>query len=130
MSDKETLQKEIYQPTQELKNKFYQAKTQAEWDACKEELKVLLEKIDEPMMTTDFALKYKKSLVDSIAKMWAYKQPYFEKQQSTKTYQPKITYLFQDDLAQALTRYIQIQTKMLELDYEARCGAKLQDDCL
>lgn len=113
MQDKETLEKEIYTPSKELKDRFYAAKTMEEWNACKEDLKVLLAKIDEPLMTTDFAIKYKKSLVDSIAKMWKYKEPYFNKQQNKKQFQPKVTYLLQDELAQALTEYFKLKTIQL-----------------
>ena len=113
MQDKETLQKEIYTPAKELKDKFYNAKTIEDWNACKEELKTLLTKIDEPLMTTDFAISYKKNLVDSIAKMWKYKEPYFNKQQNKKQFQPKVTYLLQPELAQALTEYFKIKTIQL-----------------
>lgn len=120
MSSKETLEKEIYTPAKELKDKFYNAKTIEDWNACKEELKTLLPKIDEPLMTTDFATSYKKNLVDSIAKMWKYKEPYFNKQQNKKQFQPKVTYLLQDDLAAALTKYIQLKTIELSMELEAK----------
>lgn len=113
MSDKETLQKEIYTPAKELKDKFYNAKTIDEWNACKEELKTLLAKIDEPLMTTDFAASYRKNLVDSIAKMWKYKEPYFKKLENKKQFQPKVTYLLQPELAQALTEYFKLKTIQL-----------------
>lgn len=120
MENKETLQKEIYTPAKELKDKFYNTKTIEEWNACKEELKTLLAKIDEPLMTTDFATSYKKNLVDAIAKMWTYKEPYFNKQQTKKQFQPKVTYLLQDDLADALTKFIQLKTIELSMELEAR----------
>ena len=74
MTDKDTLQSDIYTPAKQLKDRFYAAQTMEEWNACKEELKTLLEKIDEPLMTSDFATKYKKNLVDAIAKMWKFKE--------------------------------------------------------
>lgn len=120
MQDKETLQKEIYTPAKELKDKFYNARTIEEWNTCKEELKTLLAKIDEPLMTTDFATSYKKNLVDSIAKMWKYKEPYFNKQQNKKQFQPKVTYLLQPELAQALTEYFKLKTMELSMKLEAK----------
>lgn len=122
MSSKETLEKEIYTPAKELKDKFYNAKTIEDWNACKEELKTLLPKIDEPLMTTDFATSYKKNLVDAIAKMWKYKEPYFNKQQNKKQFvpQPKVTYLLQPELAQALTEYFKLKTMELSMKLEAK----------
>jgi len=129
METRQTLEEQIYTPAKVLKGKFYAAKTIDEWNQCKEELKPLLAKIDEPLMTTDFAAKYKKNLVDSIAKMWQYKKTYFEKQQQgKKQFTQKVVYLLQDNLANALTKYIELQTKLLELDYEARCGARLEEE--
>jgi hypothetical protein len=120
MSNKETLEKEIYTPCKELKDKFYNAKTIEEWHQCKEELKPLLAKIDEPLMSADFAATYKKNLVDAIAKMWKYKEPYFNKQANKKQYQPKVTYLLQDDLANALTEFIKLKTIQLSMELEAQ----------
>lgn len=106
MSDKETLEKEIYTPCKELKDKFYNAKNIDEWNACKEELKPLLAKIDEPLMTSDFATSYKKNLVDAIAKMWKYKEPYFNKQANKAKFvaQPKQSYIFREDEGQAFIK--------------------------
>ena len=120
MSDKETLEKEIYTPCKELKDKFYNAKNIDEWNACKEELKPLLAKMDEPLMTTDFAAKYKKNLVDAIAKIWKYKEPYFNKQANKKQYQQKVTYLLQPELAEALTEFIKLKTIQLSMELEAQ----------
>lgn len=122
MENKETLEKEIYTPVKQLKDKFYNAKTMDEWNACKEELKPLLAKIDEPLMTTDFATKYKKNLVDAIAKMWQYKEPYFKKQENKKQFiaQPKVSYIFQDDLAKALTNYLKLKTIELSMEMETK----------
>ena len=120
MTDKETLEKEIYEPVKALKDKFYNAKTMEEWNTCKEELKPLLAKIDEPLMTTDFATKYKKNLVDSIAKMWQYKEPYFKKQENKKQFQPKVTYLLQPELAEALVNYLKLKTIQLSMEMETQ----------
>lgn len=118
MSDKETLEKEIYTPCKQLKDRFYNAKTIDEWHQCKEELKPLLAKIDEPLMSADFAVSYKKNLVDAIAKMWKYKEPYFNKQQNKKQFTPKVTFLLQPELAEALTEFIKLKTIQLSMEME------------
>ena len=120
MTKKETLEKEIYTPCKQLKEKFYNAKNIDEWNACKEELKPLLAKIDEPLMTTDFATSYKKNLVDAIAKMWKYKEPYFNKQQNKKQFQPKVMFLLQPELAEALTKFIKLKTIQLSMEMESQ----------
>lgn len=114
MQDKETLQKEIYTPAKELKDKFYNAKTIDEWHQCKEELKTLLEKISEPLMTTDFATSYKKNLVDAIAKMWKYKEPYFNKLENKKQFQPKQSFIFRENEGEAFTRLCNALADYLE----------------
>lgn len=116
---KEDLNKEVYEPIKELKQRFYDSKTQDDWNACKEELVELLAKA-ESVMDKDFYPKYKEGILASIKKMYDYKQKYFAKQGNgeKKTYQPKVTYLIQDDLAAALTKYIELQTKLLEVQYE------------
>ena len=120
MTDKETLQKEIYEPVKALKDKFYQCKTMEDWNTCKEELKPLLAKIAEPLMTSDFATKYKQNLVDAIAKMWQYKEPYFKKQENKKQFQPKVTYLLQPELAEALVNFLKLKTIQLSMEMEAQ----------
>jgi signal recognition particle GTPase len=114
MQDKETLQKEIYTPAKELKDKFYNAKTIEEWHQCKEELKTLLEKISEPLMTSDFATSYKKNLVDAIAKMWKYKEPYFNKLENKKQFQPKQSYILRENEGLAFTRLCNALADYLE----------------
>ena len=71
-------------------------------------------------MTPDFYPKYKQGVVDSIAKMWSFKESYFNKQQNKKQYQPKVTYLLQDELAQALTEFIKLKTIQLSMELEAQ----------
>ena len=116
MEDKETLQKEIYEPCKELKNKFYNAKTIEEWNQCKEELKPLMAKIAEPLMTSDFATKYKQNLVDSIAKMWKYKEPYLNKQANKAKFvaQPKQSYIFREDEGQAFIKLCETFSQFLQ----------------
>lgn len=95
----------------ELKEKFYNTKTQSEWDECKKELTALLDKAKE-MMTEDFYPKYKQGVIDSILKMYTFKEKYFAKKQYVA--QPKQSFILREDegrafvrLANALADYIE-----------------------
>ena len=114
---KQDLQEQVYQPMKELKDRFYAAETPEIWEECKEELIELLTKA-ETVMDKDWYEKWKQSQFDSITKMHTYKVKYWEKGKEKKVYQPKTTFLLQDELASALTKYIELQTKLLELQYE------------
>lgn len=121
MVDKQVMQERVYTPMTELKNKFFQTKNQEEWDNCKVELKELLELAKE-LMDSEFYEKYKKGVVDSIAKMFTFKEKYFSKfKGEKKMFTPAPKYIFQDDLATALADYIKLKTKMLELEYKKMC---------
>lgn len=109
----------IYDRVKNLKDRFYQTKNQEEWDECKKELIPLLDEA-KTLMTPDFYPKYKQGVVDAIAKMWTFKEKYFQQQGQKKTYQPKVTYLLQDELAQALTEYIKLKTKQLQYELETK----------
>lgn len=117
MSDKETMQTEVYDKVKDIKNRFYNAKTQDEWNQIKEEYKVVMAKAKE-LMTPEFYEKYNKGVQDSIAKIYSYKEKQFNKKQFIA--QPKVTYLLQDDLAAALTKFIQLKTIELSMELEAK----------
>lgn len=111
MENKEKMQNEVYTPMKELKERFYASKTQDEWDGCKKELTALLDKAKE-MMTEDFYPKYKQGVIDSISKMYTFKEKYFSKKQYVA--QPKQSFIFREDegksfarLCNALAEYIE-----------------------
>ena len=108
MENKETMQTEVYDKVKDVKNRFYNAKTQDEWNQIKEDYKVVMAKAKE-LMTPEFYEKYNKGVQDSIAKIYGYKEKQFNKKQ----FQPKVTYLLQPELAQALTEYLKIKTIQL-----------------
>lgn len=110
--DRETLQEVIYSPIKDLKQKFYECSCPECWDELKVELKDLFEKA-KGMMDEKFYETYRSGVVKSIEKIYGYKKKQWEKKQFT----PKKTYLLQDDLAAALTDYIKIKTKLMELEY-------------
>ena len=118
MENKERLQA-VYDRVKNLKDRFYASKNQSEWDECKKELVAVLDEA-KALMTPDFYPKYKQGVVDSVAKMWTFKEKYFQQQGQKKQYQPKVTYLFQPELAQALTAYIKLKTAVLASEYEGR----------
>ena len=116
MENKEEINVKVYQPIKELKQKMYECKTQDSWDEYKGQLLELF-KVAESMMDKSFYDKYRQGIVDSIAKIYSYKQKQFNK---AKVFTPKVTYLLQDDLAQALTKYIQLKTIELSMELEAK----------
>lgn len=116
MSDKDEINAKVYQPIKELKQKMYECKTQDNWDEYKGQLLELF-KVAESMMDKSFYEKYRQGIVDSIAKIYSYKQKQFNK---AKVFTPKVTYLLQDDLAAALTKFIQLKTIELSMELEAK----------
>ena len=116
MSDKDEINAKVYQPIKELKQKMYECKTQDSWDEYKGQLLELF-KVAESMMDKSFYDKYRQGIVDSIAKIYNYKQKQFNK---AKVFTPKVTYLLQDDLSAALTEYIKLKTIELSMELEAK----------
>ena len=118
----------VYDRVKNLKQRFYETKTQEEWDECKKELVTVLDEA-KGLMTSDFFPKYKQGVVDSVAKMWTFKEKYFQQQGQKKQYQPKVTYLLQPELAEALTKYIQLKTAVLASEYEGRLNVLKEKEC-
>lgn len=121
MCNKEQLEECVYSKVREIKQKFYDCKSLDDWQSIKEELVGVLG-VAETMMDSTFYAKYKEGVIASVKKMYDAKQTWFSKQKNgtggeKKTYQPKVTYLLQDELATALTKYIELQTKLLTIQY-------------
>lgn len=107
----------VYDRVKNLKQRFYETKTQEEWDECKKELVTVLDEAKE-LMTPDFFPKYRQGIVDSIAKIYSYKEKQFNKKQFVP--QPKQSYIFREDegqsfsrLCNALADFLEKKTKML-----------------
>ena len=109
----------VYDRVKNLKDRFYASKNQSEWDECKKELVAVLDEA-KALMTPDFFPKYKQGVVDSISKMWSFKESYFNKQGQKKQFTQKVTFLLQPELAEALTAYIKLKTAVLASEYEGR----------
>ena len=115
---KEQLYEQVYQPIKDLKEAFYNSKTPEEWEQLKDHLVELLAKAED-VMDKDFYPKYKEGVVASIKKMYDSKVKYWEKQKQGKPqFTPKKSYLLQDELAEALTEYIKLQTKLMQIQYK------------
>lgn len=93
MENKETMQTEVYDKVKDIKNRFYNAKTQEEWNTIKEDYKVVMAKARE-LMTPEFYEKYNKGVQDAIAKIYSYKEKQFNKKQFVP--QPKQSYIFRE----------------------------------
>lgn len=109
----------VYDRVKNLKDRFYQTKNQDEWEECKKELIPLLDEA-KGLMTPDFYPKYKQGVVDSIAKMWAFKEKYFQQQGQKKVFPVKSSFIFREDegqsfsrLCNALADFFEKKTKML-----------------
>ena len=116
MTNQDEINAKVYQPIKELKQKMYECKTQDSWDEYKGQLLELF-KVAESMMDKSFYNKYRQGIVDSITKIYNYKEKQFNK---AKVFTPKVTFLLQDDLAKALTEYIKLKTIELSMELEAK----------
>lgn len=100
----------------ELKNKAWQTKSQADYENWKEEFKTWYSQQE----LTDYE---KKKIKEQLEVLNTKKNEYFEKQKQ----HPQIvknSFIFQDKLADALTKYIELKVKMLELEYETKSSFK------
>lgn len=116
MTDKATMQEQVYDPMKTLKERFYGAKTQSEWDSAKEELKTLLSTAS-GLMDEKFFEKYKKGVVDSISKMYQYKEKQFNRKQFQS--QPKLMFSKEtDDVIRALADTMrQYYANLIDIQY-------------
>lgn len=109
----------VYDRVKNLKQRFYETKTQEEWDECKKELVTVLDEA-KGLMTPDFFPKYKQGVVDAVAKMWTFKEKFFQQQGQKKQYPVKSSFIFREDEGQAFSRlcnaladFLEKKTKML-----------------
>lgn len=115
MANKPEVQK-IYDDVKTIKNGFYNAKNESEWQTLKSQLTTTLEEAKK-VLTPDFYKQYREGVIASISKIYTYKQKQWE---NKKQFTPKKTYLLQDELAEALTAYIKLKTQILAYEYEGR----------
>lgn len=104
----------VYGPMRELRQKFYESKNQEEWNELKIQLKSLFE-VAQQNMDSEFYGKYHDGVVNSIQKIYTFKEKTWNKQ--PKQFQPKITYLLQDETSQKLTEFLDVLIKVLKKKY-------------
>lgn len=97
----------------ELKDLGWKTKTQEEYAKWQADVKEWYRKQE----LTDWD---KEQIKKQLEKINENKQAYFNKQQNKKQFTQKVTFLLQDDLAAALTKYIQLKTAVLASEYEGR----------
>jgi hypothetical protein len=112
----------VYDRVKSLKDRFYATKNQEEWEECKKELIPLLDEA-KTLMTPDFYPKYKQGVVDSIAKMWAFKEKYFQQQGQKKVFPAKQSYIFREGaeseafvkLCNTISQFLQTKMSLSDL---------------
>lgn len=106
---------EVYAKIKEIKDRFYNSKSQSEWDETKKELVEELS-IAEKLMSPDFYPKYKQGVVDSVSKMYSYKQKWFEQQEQgqKKQWPVKQSYILRENEGLAFTRLCNALADYLE----------------
>lgn len=109
---------QIFEPIKQLKQKFYECQTQEEWQKLKEELKPLL-KLAKENMDAKFYEQYSQGVINSITKIYGYKQSFFNKQEK-KQYvpQPKQSYIFREAEGQKIIEFLDTLNKVLKKKYD------------
>lgn len=94
----------------ELRNRAFQAKTQEEWGKVMEDIKNVLEGEDDN--TRKYLRQYCGNLLQKKKEYWSKYAP-----KEKKTFPVKNSFIFQDNLAEALAEYITVLTleKKLEI---------------
>ena len=117
---KSQLEETVYKPIGALKQKFYECQSNDEWQNLKAELKALLSTAKESMDAT-FYEKYSQGVINTITKIYGYKQKQFNKADKKFQPQPKQSYIFREaegeafiKLANALTEFLTIKSKSYE----------------
>ncbi len=112
MTNKDELNAKVYQPIKEVKQLMYECKTKEEWDRHKGQLVELL-MVAKSMMDKDFYPKYKQGIVDSISKIYGFKEKQFNK----KTFQsaPKQSFIFREEEGKAFIQLCETLSQFLRL---------------
>ena len=113
------INEQVYAPIRDLKQKFYECQSNDEWQELKKQLKVLLSTAKE-LMDEKFYDQYSQGVINSITKIYGYKQKQFNK--AEKKFTPKSSYILRPEegeafikLANALTEFLSIKSKSYEI---------------
>lgn len=101
----------LYERVRQVKQAFYESKNQNDWDKEKENLKIALKEA-ETLMSKEFYRKYKQGVVDSVSKMYKYKQNLFNQGQK-KSFSPKQNYIFRENEGEAFIKLCEALTEFL-----------------
>ena len=113
---KSQLDETVYKPIGALKQKFYECQSNDEWQNLKAELKALLSTAKESMDAT-FYEKYSQGVINTITKIYSYKQSFFKKQEK-KQYQPKVNYIFREAEGLKIIEFLDTLNKVLKKKYD------------
>jgi adenosylmethionine-8-amino-7-oxononanoate aminotransferase len=113
------INEQVYAPIRDLKQKFYECQSNDEWQELKKQLKTVLALAKENM-DEKFYDQYSQGVINSITKIYGYKQKQFNKAEK-KQFTPKSSYIFREaegeafiKLANALTEFLTIKSKSYE----------------
>lgn len=110
------INEQVYAPIRDLKQKFYECQSNDEWQELKKQLKTLLTLAKENM-DENFYDQYSQGVINTITKIYGYKQKQFNKAEK-KQFTPKSSYILRPEegealikLANALTEFLTIKSK-------------------
>lgn len=113
---KSQLDETVYKPIGVLKQKFYECQSNDEWQNLKAELKALLSTAKESMDAT-FYEKYSQGVINTITKIYGYKQKQFNKAEK-KQFTPKQSYIFREAEGQKIIEFLDTLNKVLKKKYD------------
>lgn len=109
------INEQVYAPIRDLKQKFYECQSNDEWQELKKQLKVVLATAKESM-DAKFYDQYSQGVINSITKIYGYKQKQFNK--AEKKFTPKQSYIFREAEGQKIIEFLDTLNKVLKKKYD------------
>ena len=110
------IDEQVYAPIRDLKQKFYECQSNDEWQELKKQLKALLTTAKESMDEA-FYEKYSQGVINTITKIYGYKQKQFNKADKKFQPQPKQSYIFREAEGQKIIEFLDTLNKVLKKKY-------------
>lgn len=110
------INEQVYAPIRDLKQKFYECQSNDEWQELKKQLKALLATAKEAM-DAKFYDQYSQGVINSITKIYGYKQKQFNKAEK-KQFTPKSSYIFREAEGQKIIEFLDTLNKVLKKKYD------------
>lgn len=104
------INEQVYAPIRDLKQKFYECQSNDEWQELKKQLKTLLALAKENM-DENFYDQYSQGVINTITKIYGYKQKHFNKAEK-KQFTPKSSYILRPEEGEALIKLANALTEM------------------